>query len=264
MRGRRLAPTETDFRFVTPTPAVSPRHSFVTVRSAADPLMDVSLSSARTGDAVALTTVNARSLTLDGAALRATGVRSLTVDGRSIELADGPIAVGPQDGKRPGQHGPFDEALRRPWCFVYPDDAPAAVRQYAAYFISTWSVIGNGHGCALPRSQLTAAVRAERSIVYLGMARAEVPIPAGLAITWDAQGVSYGGTRVAGAMAVVFPEGDGVSAAIVATPGSEWLLARVHPFTSGLVIPDWMVWTPEGLRAAGFFSPTWTFAGVTP
>ena len=264
MQARRLDPTETDFRFVTPTPAVSPRHSFVTVRSAAAPLLDVAIASARTGDAVALTTTNARSLTLDGAALRARGVRSLTVDGRAVELADGPVAVGPQDGKRPGQHGPFDEAMRRPWCLVYPDDAPAVVRQYAAFLISTWSVIGNGHGCALPRSRLTAAVRAERSIVYLGMPRAEVPVPEGLAITWDAQGVSYGGTRVAGAMAVVFPEGDGVSAAIVATPGSEWLLARVHPFTSGLVIPDWMVWSADGLRAAGFFSPTWGYVAPTP
>lgn len=265
MRGRRLDPVETDFRFVTPTPAVSARHSFVTVRSAADPLMDVTLTAARTGDAVALTTTNARALTLDGAALRARGVRSLSVDGRPVELTDGDIAVGPQDGKRPGQHGPFDEALRRPWCLVYADDAPAAIRRFAAFYISTWSVIGNGHGCALPRSRLTPALRAERSIVYLGLPRAEVPAPAALQLDWNDQGVALGnGPRAPGALAFVFPEGEGVSAALVATPGSEWLLARVHPFTSGLVIPDWMAWGADGLRGAGFFSPTWTFVSPTP
>jgi hypothetical protein len=217
------------------------------------------------GDAVALTTANARSLTVDGAALRARGVRSLTVDGRAVEHADGPVAVGPQDGKRPGQHGPFDEALRRPWCLVYADDAPAVIRQFAAFYISTWSVIGNGHGCALPRSRLTASLRAERSIVYLGLPRAEVPAPASLMLDWDAQGISLGGgARAPGALAFVFPEGDGVSAALVATPGSEWILARVHPFTSGLVIPDWMAWGPNGLLGAGFFSPTWAYAGPSP
>lgn len=173
--------------------------------------------------------------------------------------------MGPEDGKRPGQHGPFDEALRRPWCLVYPDDAPAALRQFAAYYISTWSVIGNGHGCALPRARLTPALRAERSLIYLGFSRADVPVPEALQLDWDSRGIAFGGgAHAPGAMAFVFPEGDGVSAALVATPGSEWLLARVHPFTSGIVLPDWMVWTAEGLRGAGFFSPTWTYAGPAP
>lgn len=265
MQSRRLDPMETTFRFVTPTPAVSAQHAFVTVRSAADPLQDVTVGAAQTGDAVAVTTTNARSLSLDAAALRQRGVRSLTVDGRAVALTGDRVTVGPEDGKRPGQHGPFDEALRRPWCLVYPDDAPAALRQFAAYYISTWSVIGNGHGCALPRARLTPSLRAERSIVYLGFARADVPAPAALQLDWDAQGITFGGgPRVAGAMAFVFPEGDGVSAALVATPGSEWLLGRVHPFTSGIVLPDWMVWSAEGLRGAGFFSPTWAWAGPTP
>ncbi len=265
MRARRLDPTETTFRFVTPSPAVSPRHSFVTLRSAADPLLDVTVSAAQTGDAVALTTTNARSFAIDTGALRQRGVRALTVDGRAVELTGDRVAIGPQDGKRPGQHGPFDEALRRPWCLVYPDDAPAVLRQFAAFYISTWAVIGNGHGCALPRSRLTPGLRAERSIVYLGLPRADVPIPASLRLDWDDQGISFGGgPRGAGAMAFVFPEGDGVSAALVATPGSEWLLGRVHPFTSGIVLPDWMVWNTEGLRGAGFFSPTWTYVGPMP
>ncbi len=216
-------------------------------------------------DAVAVTTTNARSLSLDAAALRQRGVRSLTVDGRAVALTEDRVVVGPQDGKRPGQHGPFDEALRRPWCLVYPDDAPAALRQFAAYYISTWSVIGNGHGCALPRTRLTPALRAERSLVYLGFSRADVPAPEALRLDWDARGIAFGGgAHVPGAMAFVFPEGDGVSAVLVATPGSEWLLGRVHPFTSGIVLPDWMVWTAEGLRGAGFFSPTWTYASPTP
>ena len=59
------------------------------------------------------------------------------------------------------------------------------------------------------------------------------------------------------AAAVVFPDGDRLGAIITATEGSEYLLFRLQPFISQFMTPDYMVWSREGVVAAGFFSPDW-------
>lgn len=265
MGTHRLDPTETDFRFTSPGVWVNPRHSFVTLRSAADPLQDLSVTSSRAGDTVTVTTVNVRSMELAGAALRARGVARVVVDGTARDVTDAEIAVGPREGKRPGVNGPLNESLQRPFCFVYADDGPATYRRYASYLVSVWSVNGNGHGCAVPQSAVTDALRRERNLVYLGLAATALRVPAGVPFTWSDTGVSLGARRFDDAALVfVFPDGaDHLGAAFVTARGQERLLYRIQPFASGFAVPDYMVWSRMGAQAAGFFTPDWRYVPPT-
>jgi poly(3-hydroxybutyrate) depolymerase len=258
MKARRLDPLELDFRFVTPSPRVSARHSFVTLLSQGDAYRDSVVSSSRRDDTVTLSTTNVRSLRLDGAALRSRGIARVVVDGAALEVADGPMPVGPQTGKRPGAHGPLNDVFTRPFCFVYPDDGPAAYRRYASFLVSNWAVIGNGHACALPMSAVTAAIRADYNLIYLGVR------PPGLgALGWPIA-ISDGTITIDGrrhdgsALALVFPEGDRLSALLLAAAGAEHLLFRLRIFHSGFAVPDYMVWSSE-VRAAGFFTADWKY-----
>ena len=260
IESRTLDPTELDFQFISPSPWVSPTHSYATILSKQSPAEDAVLQSSLDGTTVTLDTQNVRSLRLDGPALAAKGVKTIVVDGDNLAVGDGPIEVGPQSGKRPGQGGPYNEVLEQPFCYVYPDDGPDEYRRYAAYLLSTWDVIGNGHGCALPLSALTAEVRAERNLIYLGIPEEQVPIPSSIQLGWDDGAITLAGVAHSHAAAiVVFPEDERLSAVIVATAGDERLLFRVHPYTSRFVVPDYLVWSDQGAQAVGFFDGEWTF-----
>lgn len=261
MQERRLDPAELDFTFTSPSPWVSPRHSYVTVLSAAGADADVSLTSVREGATVRLTTRNARALEINGDTLRQRGITSLVVDGTPREVTTGTFTVGDTSGKTLGRGGPFNEVLERPWCAVYPDAGPAALREYASYLVSNWSVLGNGAGCALPRSAVTPALRAARNLVWIGGDRAGAGVPESVPFNQDEGGVRAGALRWDAAAAVtIFPAGQHLDAWVTVTPGSEFILFRVQPFTSGFVLPDWFVWDESGGRAAGFYRPDWSFA----
>ncbi len=262
MQSRQLDPTELDFSFTTPSPFVNPRHSFVTILSESDAGADVSVRSERAGDTVNVTTVNVRTIELDGRALRAKGVSRVSVDGRVMDVTDSTITVGPTTGKRPGVHGPINEVFYRPFCFAYPDDGPVEYRRYAAYLLSSWALIGNGHGCAVPLSRVTAALRSEWNIVYLGAPPSAVRAQGGaLPLAWDGAAITVGTTRHSNAvLAFVFPDESGrLSAVITATTGAESLLSRFMPFTSSFVAPDYLVFGAMGSVASGFFSPEWRY-----
>ena len=256
-RARTLDPTETAFAFTSAGPQVNPRHSFVTLRSATDASADLGVVSSRDGAAVTLTTRNVRSMVLDGRALRALGVTTAAVDGRRLDVPDGDLPVGPQEGKRPGAHGPFNEALQQPFCFVYPDAGPAVWREYAAYLVSSWAVTGNGYGCAVPLGAVTPSLRADHALVYLGVS-AEAAAPT-VDARWSDGAVTLGGADYAdAAMVVVFPaRPDRLGAAIVTTAGAERLVYRFMPFASQFAAPDAMVFGRDGVRAAGFFDGDW-------
>ncbi len=256
-RTRTVDPTETRFTFTSPGPWVNPRHSFVSLRSATDPSADLRVVSSREGGTVTLTATNVRSMVLDGHALRAAGVTAVVVDGRRMEVPDADLPIGPQEGKRPGTHGPFNEALQQPFCFVYPDAGPAVWREYAAYLVSSWAVTGNGYGCALPLSAVDATVRDGHVLVYLGLG-ADVVRPT-VDARWSDAALTLGGaSHPDAAMVVVFPERpDRLGAAIVTTAGSERLLYRFMPFSSQFAAPDAMVFSAQGVRAAGFFDGVW-------
>jgi poly(3-hydroxybutyrate) depolymerase len=260
---RKLDPVELDFKYTTPSPYVNAKHSYVTIRSAVSAYKDCTIESKLTDTSLALTTTNVRGLVLDGKALAGKGVTDLAVDGKGVALADGPVTVGPQDGKRADLNGPLNQAFQRPFCLVYPD-ASVVQRRYAAYLASTWAVIGNGAACAVPVSKVTSSLRADRNLIYLGVARADltaVPTP----ITWDDSKITVGSSTYAKqAVAVVFPEGQRLSAAFFANAGAEYLLFRYHPFTSRSGMPDYFVWGDAGRSDAGFFTPDWTQIESSP
>ena len=258
MQDRRLDPFELDFEFTCPSPWVSPRHSYVTIESATDANDDCVIISESEGTSVTLTTTNVRSMTLDGAALADKGVTELVVNDTSIDIENGPIAYGPQDGKRSDLYGPFNQVLESPFCYVYPADGASEYRHYAAYLLSNWTLIGNGHGCALPDSALTDAIRSRYNVLYLGPPSDDVPIPTDLGISMSKNGIVVGEEQFdAAAAAFIFPENDHLSAVVATTGGDEYLLFRLMPYSSRFVIPDYLVWNDRGGAAAGFFTPDW-------
>ena len=264
MQERTLDLTELDFEFISPSPSVSPTHSYVTVLSAESPAAPFELTSSVEGSAVGLVTQNVRGLVLDGAALMGKGVETLTVDGEAVSLTDGPIEVGPQTGKRPAAYGPLVQAFQQPFCLVWADTGPVLYANYARYLLTTWNIIGNGTGCALPLSQVTDAVRAQHNLIYLGVPRAEVPLPESMDMDWDDLSVSVDGNSFDGAaLGFVFPSGEKLGAVLVTARTQEHLLFRISPFNSRFWIPDWLVFGEGGGEATGFFGPDWTISPQT-
>ena len=259
MQERRLDPFELDFDFTTPSPWVNPSHSYLVIGSVSDPMSDASAHSSFNDGELTLDTDNVRSMTIDGSALVARDVTSLVVDGDDVSVTDGLIEIGDQEGKNPTTHGPFNQVMERPFCFVYPADGPEAYRHYAAYMLSNWAIIGNGHGCALADSDLTPEIRSDYNLIHLGgdyEALAD-DVPEG--IRWsegDLQLGSQSWTNAAGLF--VFPEEGHLSAVMTAPAGYEHLLFGIMPFSSRFVVPDYLVWSDSGGIVAGFFNGDWS------
>ncbi|MGF1465309.1 MAG: alpha/beta hydrolase-fold protein [Sandaracinaceae bacterium] len=246
---------ELDFTFRSPSPFVSPDHAYVHLRSAETPYEDLRVTSSVDGTTVTLTTENVRSMVLDGRTLADLGVTEVVVDGEAVEVRADDLPIGPQDGKAPGRHGPLNEALSRPFCFVYDEDGPAEYRAYAGWLTTHWAIQGNGLACAVPTSRLDAELRASHQLVYLGVPPDEgEAVPIGV----DGDALRVGERRFSGAAAAfVYPDGDRVRAYVLATPGQERLLFSLMPFASGSALPDFLVFADGGVLATGFFDPSW-------
>ena len=80
-------------------------------------------------------TENMRSMTIDGDVLNTIGITSLSVDGSAVDLAAGAIDMGPKTGKTAAVYGPFNQAFRRPFCYIYPD-GDAGYKRAVAYQVS--------------------------------------------------------------------------------------------------------------------------------
>ena len=262
MQAHRLEPWETDFDFVTPGPWVTPRHSFVTLRSALSADADCGIASRRDGDTLTLTTRNVRGLELDGDALLTLGITGVTVDGEAVSVAAGPLPFGPQTGKHPGVNGPMNEVYVRPFCYVYPDASPGYAA-YAAYQLSYWAIIGNGQACALPRSLLTPQLADRYNLIHLGPAPRDLQgLPAGL--SWDGGDVTLGAQKFERAsLAFVFPAADGrhLQAVLTAPSRGEKTLYGIQPFSSRGGLPDFLVYSGNRGLAAGFFDADWALPG---
>lgn len=255
MATRTVDAVPLDFRWVEASPWINAHRSFVTVRSELDPMQDFVVESVSSGGDVVVTTTNVRALVLDGDALVAAGVTNAVVDGAAHPVVAGPMPLGPAGGKTEQVHGPLNQVFQRPFCLVYEGDG--AYRQYASYLASWWAVVGNGHACALPRAQLTDALRSERNLVYLGAPRDAVPVPASMAVDWGTN-VTVGTASFDDAvLGFVFPDGERLGAVIVVTPGMERLLFHYMPFTSRSGLPDLFVLRDDGLAASGFFDADW-------
>jgi hypothetical protein len=260
MKARTLDPYELDFEFTTPSPFVSPRHSYATILSQEDAWSDSRLESTRSGDTVTLVTSNVRALRIDASALAAKGVAKLVAFGKTSAIApdSGELVLGPVTGKRLGMTGPLNEVFARPFCFVIDDETSPAYERYAAYLLALWSTRGNGRGSAVRMSALTPEVRATHNLVYLGVPSTK--LGATLPFAWSASSLQVGDTTLSeGGLAFVFPEGERLSAVVTVTAGAEHLLYRFQPFRSAYAPPDYLAWDGAGVKAAGFFAPDWSY-----
>ena len=257
MSERFLDPYELDFFFISPSPAVSPTHSYVTVKTAYTPAERVKLTSKHNGDTVTLTAENAIHLELDGAVLQSKGITKVVVNGESFSVTGDPIVVGSPAGKTPEAYGPLVQVFYRPFCIAYGEEN-SAWQSYASYLVSTWNLIGNGQACALPISAVTEELRAERNIVYVGVDADQVPFPADMPIDWSNDSVTIANTTKSNAMlGFVFPTEGRLGAVLTATPGSEHLLFRIQPFNSRFWVPDYLILEDGGAATAGFFNSDW-------
>jgi hypothetical protein len=212
--------------------------------------------SRREGERIVLETENVRSMRLDGEALTGLGVTDVSVDGEVVAVPNGSLWVGPTEGKRADRHGPFNQTFRRPFCFIYPN-GDAAYAKVAAFYTSHWALIGNGHACALPERRAYLAQDDGRNLIRMGDTAAEIRVAP---FDWDEGGVFFGEQHVpGGSLMFVQPEGDGVSAGLVATPGDEMRLTQIVPFSSRSGMPDYLVWSSRGAAAIGFFDNDWQF-----
>jgi dienelactone hydrolase len=255
MEGLRRDPTELDFAFHSPSARVSNHRSYVRVTSVLDANEDFFLTSVA-GEVQSLSTTNVRGMILDGAALLARGVTSIDVDGETLTLEDGDMAVGPQTGKRPEQEGPLYQALEAPYCYVYDQGSPAWSR-LAAVLTTSWSIIGNGHACAVPVSEVDDELRADFNLIWLGVAPADTGVE-DLPFTWSASRLGVPGEERSNAvLAFTYPAGDHLDAFITTTAGLEAEAFGLVAFTSRSALPDYLLFSAEGETLSGFFGPEW-------
>ena len=252
-------PLETDFYFRSAGAHYNPDHSYVRLQSSETPWEDIELQSEETDVGLALTTTNARSLEIDGAGLRGRGFEVISVDGVDHDLPDGPLWIGPTEGKTADQHGTFNQVFRRPFCFVY-DEAGSEYAEFAAYMISSWSLIGNGSACSVPVAELTETLRQERNLIWLGVDMAEIGDAATLPLSWDDESFTLGDDRfTTSALLFVFPRGEHLDAAMVSAPGQEELLLTVVPWSSRAGLPDYHMFSSFGGVRSGFFENDWSY-----
>lgn len=279
MQGRSVDLAETDFSVRFSAPWYGAHYSYVQVLASLDPYSDITAKSALDGTGVTLDVTNARTLRIDPAGLLAKGVQTLTVNNpwagqqvldlsdTTLQGPDGRIVLGPTDGKREGVHGPYNQVYQRPFAFIY-DDGDSKSRDIAAWMISTWAIIGNGHAIALPASRLTPWLRARRNLIHIGRKPAVVEEEAGIdspligpeGFVWHDAGVQVAGNDYSGAaLLMVFDAGDRISGVLHAPKGQEHLLYSVSPFSSRSGMPDFLVFGEGGAFGAGFFGFQWNF-----
>ncbi|HAN30188.1 MAG TPA: hypothetical protein DCQ06_01190, partial [Myxococcales bacterium] len=257
MKERKLNPTELTFSFTTPGPWYSESYSYARVRSAKSPEANCKLVSSFDGATLVLNTTNVRTLEIDGAALKAKGLTKITLNGEERALSDEPLIVGPTTGKRPGVHGPYNQVMHTPWCWVWPKDKPV-YGAYVSYLSSTWAIIGNGQGCAVSDVDVSDEIAANYNLIHVGRSAKDAGAPD--FVSWDDAGVTMAGKTFAGsAIQLIWDSGDRLHAAMWAPKGQESLLYMVVPFSSRSGMPDFLIWGNSGLSATGNFAADWSF-----
>lgn len=262
-----LDPSELNFHWASPGPYYTHQHSYLTIDAASTPTADTVADSVFDGATLTLTLKNVRRATLDGKAIRAKGPQSIVVDGaglsqQTLELPDGPLVIGEAGGKRVGQCGPFNQAFQRAFAFVVPD-GDAELTAIAAYWATSWQMIGNGHAVVLPASAAEHARAAGRNVIYFGAVPGgalpvDLQLPGQPGAPAGAAGPTIAGVTFPGAAVLsVFPRGEGVDAVLWAPQDKRGLLYAVLPFSSRSGLPDWMVWESSGVRATGYWSSDW-------
>lgn len=255
MKQRTRDPAELNFNFSSPGPWYSDHYSYARILSSESPHSDCVLQSSFDGAKLTLKMVNVRTIEIDGKLVRSKGPQIIEINGKEHALTDEKLVIGPTTGKRPGVHGPFNQVMHTPWCWVY-DEGATAYAHYAAYLSTHWAFIGNGHGCSVTDKQATADVRKRHGFIHLGRKPAATGVPS--FASWDDAGVTIGGKTFANAgLQTIWDNGERLDAAIVTAKGQEGLLYQVVPFSSRSGMPDFLAWDSGGMRAGGYFDSEW-------
>ncbi|MEE2755734.1 MAG: prolyl oligopeptidase family serine peptidase [Myxococcota bacterium] len=256
MKRRQLDPWESNFVFRSPSASYSGKHSFIELLSSVSPDADLEVQASSVGPLLEITTQNVRSMRFDRAGLREAGIEEINVDGVALELTDDDLIWGPENGKRPGQHGPFNEAFRRPFCYVYEGDGGQDART-AGFYSTYWALIGNGQSCGVEVSRMTEDNLSGRNLIRLGDTALEI---AQEIFQWDEDGIIFDGRQQPNsALVFVYPEGDGLSAGLVAAEPVKHYLRQVVPFSSRSGLPDYLIFGANGASLIGHFDSEWNF-----
>lgn len=232
-------------------------------------------------------TENVARLSLDPVALEAGKPLSVELDGQAVEVpwpADGARVWLARDGgkwaavpkpsaaaKGPHRAGPFKDAFRNRVVFVYgtggtPAEA-AWARAKARFDAETFWYRGNGSVDVVPDTAFDPKAEPDRNVIlygHAGMNAAWKPLLGGSPVQVMAGAVTAGGREVTGDDLGVLlvrprPGSDTAVVAAVAGTGPAGLRRtdRLPYFSSGVAYPDWAVFDPKGVRAAGFFGNDW-------
>lgn len=175
------------------------------------------------------------------------------------------------DGKGPHRAGPFKDAFRNRMIFVYGTGGTPAeagwARAKARFDAETFWYRGNGSVDVVADTAFDPKKDPDRNVILYGhggMNRAWKPLLGASPVRVAAGSVRAGDRDVTGDDLGVLlvrprPGSDTAMVAAVAGTGPAGLRAtdRLPAFTSGVAYPDWTIFDPKGVRAAGFFGNDW-------
>ena len=234
------------------------------------------------------TTENVARLSLDLAPMAPGMPLTVVLDGQAVadiawpagearvwlERAGGKWAAVPKpsaDLKGPHRAGPFKDAFRNRVVFVYgtggtPAEA-AWARAKARFDAETFWYRGNGSVDVVADTAFDPKADRDRNVVlygHAGMNAAWKPLLGASPVQVAAGSVKAGDKEATGDDLGVLlvrprPGSDTAVVAALAGTGPAGLRAtdRLPVFTSGVAYPDWAVFDPKGVRAAGFFGNDW-------
>lgn len=265
MADRRRDLAELDFTYVSPSPGVSNRYSFVRLVAAEDPYRNVTVTSSSAGDRVDLVTDNVVALEINAPSLKGKNVTRLVISGSvsgEVDLTTEDrewIRLGGPSGKRPGLYGPFKQAFFDEFCVVYAGGADGPFGRFSSYLAGVWTILGNGYACTLPASAGDDAFAGFDNRIYVGADKSVADPNDTAPLDWDTDAVRLGARTFQApfAAAFVFPRtADHLGAVIHVSPDALRSLYTFVPFSSGFGFPDYTVLTENGL-VAGFFDESW-------
>jgi poly(3-hydroxybutyrate) depolymerase len=218
-------------------------------------------------------------VTLDGQALTTTPVDGVIRLTRTAEGDWRPAAILPRAQKGAHRYGPFKTAFDNHVCLVYGTKGTPAENRWALakarYDAETWWYRGNGSVDIYADTAFDAEAHKDRNVVCYGNFDTNAALAwlvAGAPFRADGEGVTVGPRRLAGAplaLLACYPR-TGSDTALVGIIGGTGidgmrLTDRVPIFTSGVAIPDLMVFSNAvltrggaGVVAAGYFGNDWS------
>jgi hypothetical protein len=284
--------------FVTASPGASARSQWATIAAQIHPMQPSSINLRVDPEKrrYAGTTENVAWLSLDLVALKPDQPFDVELDGQKLDKLDWPAktsrlwlkhddgkwsvaAVPSSDLKGPRRSGPFKDAFRNRFVFVYGTKGTKEENDWsfakARYDAETFWYRGNGAVDVIADTDFDAEKDRDRSVILYGHSQSSAAWKALLSdspVQVSRGAVQVGDRKETGdALACLFlrprPGSDKASVGVVSGSGLAGLRLtdRIPYFVSGCGYPDCLVLGPdvlsrgsEGVRVAGFFGNDWS------